>query len=255
MQSEDTQGIENLSAIRDVRQRAYALATRLQELADDAVVDLMKAIHEKSLHGHAGFRALYNALTIPSVLSEVLGERKMSRLVAAAQERQEYGVVSILLDLPSDRSGDTPFQPFLDSALKDVPLGMRKSLARKPDFKIIQRMALDQDHRVIEHLLDNPRLTESDVVRIGSTRPTSPRVLEAIYRHQRWIARYSVKKVIVFNPNSSLSMALRLLPFLKLQDLDEIVAGADLDPVLVEEAERLRAKKDVAAQSGDGSEL
>jgi hypothetical protein len=248
MQPEETELIVNLSAIQDVKQRAYALAHRLKELADDAVIDLMKAIHERCLRGHDQFQELYSALTVPSVLNEVFGERKMSRLVTVAQDRQEFGVVSLLLDLPSGHTHEAPFQPFLDSALKDVPVGMRKSLARRPDFKLIQRIARDQDHRVIEHLLDNPRLTENDVIRIGSARPTSPKALEAIFRHRRWISRYSVKKVIVFNPHSALSMALRLLPYLKLQDLDEVTSSSGLDPVLVETAERLKAKKEAHMQ-------
>lgn len=243
MQSETTETILKLCAIQDLKQRSYALAIRLEELDDHLVVDLMVIIQEQAMRGHQQFRALYSALTLSSVLNEILGERKMSRLVAEAQRREEFGVVSILMDVPPERPDETPFQPFLDSSLRDVPLGMRKSLARKPDFKVIQSIARDQDHRVIEHLLDNPRLTESDVIKIGSTRPTSPKVLEVIYNHRRWITRHSVKKVIVFNPHSPLSMALRLLTFMRSQDLDEIISSPDLDPVLVEEAARIRKKK------------
>lgn len=243
MQSEATETVLKLCAIRDVKQRSHALASRLKELADDVVVDLMKTIQDQALHGDPQFRSLYSALTLSSVLNEVLGEKRMSRLVAEAQKWDEFGVVAILMDFPPEGSQDIPFQPFLDSSLKDVPLGMRKSLARKPDFKLIQQIARDQDHRVIEHLLDNSRLTETDVIKIGSTRPTSPKVLEVIYNHRRWITRYSVKKVIVFNPHSPLTMALRLLTYMQVQDLDQIVASPDLDPILIEEATRIRKKK------------
>jgi hypothetical protein len=243
MHPEATEAVLRLCAIQDLKQRSHALAARLEDLADEVVVDLVKIIQDEAMQGHPQFRALYSALTVSSVLNEVLGEKKMSRLVAEAQRRQEFGVVSILMDVESERQEDIPFQPFLDSSLREVPLGMRKSLARKPDFKLIQRIARDQDHRVIEHLLDNPRLTETDVIKIGSTRPTSPKVLEVIYNHRRWITRYSVKKVIVFNPHSPLSMAVRLLTYMQSQDLDEIIASPDLDPVLIDEAERIRQKK------------
>ncbi|HMK35716.1 MAG TPA: hypothetical protein VK463_11660 [Desulfomonilaceae bacterium] len=243
MEPEDRELVLNLCAIHDVKQRSYALASRFLDLADDHVVSLMKAIQEEASLGQGESCSLYAALTVTSVLNEVLGDRKMSRLIAAAQRRQEFSVVSLLMDVRTEVQHDAPFQPFLDSSLKDVPLGIRKALARRPDFKLIQRIARDQDHRVIEHLLDNPRLTEADVVKIGSTRPTSPKVLQAIYEHRKWINRYSVKKTIVFNPYAPLSMALRLLPFMRLQDLEEIISSSHLDPVLVQEASRARGKK------------
>jgi hypothetical protein len=38
-------------------------------------------------------------------------------------------------------------------------------------------------------------------------------------------------------------MAVRLLTYMQSQDLDEIIASPDLDPVLIDEAERIRQKK------------
>jgi len=147
------------------------------------------------------------------------------------------------VDLPDEAVGDFPHQPFLDAGLKETPLGMRKALARKPDFKLIQRIARDQDHRVIRHLLDNPRLTEKDVIHIGSTRPTSPKVLEVIYDHPKWIARYSVKRVIVLSPHSPLSISLRLLTFLTTEDLEEVREALDLRETLREQAQRIITEK------------
>jgi hypothetical protein len=167
----------------------------------------------------------------------------MSELVQVAQERGDFEVVALFLDLPLDASGDQPFQPFLDARLRETPLGMRKALARKLDFTLIKQIARDQDHRVIGILLNNPRLTEPDVVRIGATRPTSPRVLEEIAKHPRWNKRYSVKKTIVLNPHSPLSLALRFLAYMTLGDLDHVMKTAELNPVLVREAQRIIERK------------
>ena len=176
-------------------------------------------------------------------MAEVMGQSRMSELVATAQEQGEFDIVSILLDMPPEGAGEIPFQPFLDAGLKETPLGTRKALARKPDFNLIKRIARDQDHRVIRNLLNNPRLTEMDITRIASTRPTSHKVLEEIYKHPRWIARYSVKKVIVLNPYTPLSISLKLLTFINLQDLEEVCGSPDLSRLVVQEARRIMDKK------------
>jgi hypothetical protein len=235
--------ILSLARVMDTRQRSYALASRLADLEDDAVIDTIKTIRESALVGHEDCLLLYNALTVTGILAEVLGAAKISVLVDAAQSRGDYDTVAILMDLPHEGQDELPFQPLLDAGLKETPLGMRKALARKPDFKLISRIAHDQDCRVIEILLNNPRLTERDVIRIGATRPTSPKVLEKIFNHPRWISRYAIKKVIVLNPHSPLSMSLKLLTFMRLEDLNHVVSRPDLNPALVLEARRLVAKK------------
>jgi hypothetical protein len=232
-----------LARIVDIRQRSYALAGRLAGFESDVAVDTLKTIRENALAGDEDCLLLYNALTVTGVLADVLGKAKISALVEAAQSRADYETVALLVDIPQQAQDEVPFQPFLDASLKETSLGMRKALARKPDFKLISRIAHDQDYRVIEILLNNPRLTERDVIRIGATRPTSPKVLEKIFNHRKWISRYAVKKVIVLNPHAPLSMALKLLTFMRLEDLNDIVSRPDLNSALVREAVRLAAKK------------
>jgi hypothetical protein len=235
--------IVTLSGISDARQRSFSLADRLQRFEDDLLVYCLRTIRERSLIGEPACQLLYNSLMVSGTFSEVFDHARLSLLIEALQSSQEYELVAILMDVPPEGQEETPFQPYLDVRLREVPLGMRKSLARKPDFKLIKRIARDQDHRVIKHLLDNPRLTEMDVVRIGSTRPTSHKVIETIYSHPRWIVRYSIKKVIVMNPYSPLAMSMRLLTYMNLQDLQEIVESPNLPSVLVREAIRILGKK------------
>jgi len=237
--------LARLSAIRDVKQRSYAVADRLKPLPNDDVVGIIKTIRERALMGHGDYVHVYSGLLMSGTFVQVMGIARMSELVEAAQRLCEYEVVSLLMDLPPESATDSEHQPHLDADLRDVPLGMRKSLARKLDFNMIKRIAKDQDPRVIGILLNNPRLTEMDVVRIAATRPTSPRVIEEIYAHPRWISRYSVKKVLVLNPRTPLSIALRLLTFLLVQDLEEVCVSTDLDPLLLDHAKRIVERKAV----------
>jgi hypothetical protein len=231
--------IVTLARITDVRQRSYALCERLREEQAQVVVETVRTIRERALQGRRDYVELYNSVVAAETWLEVFGASGVSELIEAARSRGEYQLVALFLDLPVETSRDSPFQPFLDPGLKETPLGIRKALARRPDFQLLRRIGRDQDHRVIRVLLSNSRMTETDVIRIGSTRPTSPKVLDEISRHPLWVARYSVKKVIVFNPHSPLSLALRFVTFMKLQDLLDLVEQPGINPVLAEQARRI----------------
>ena len=247
--------LKTLSGILDLKQRSYALATRLSGMDNADIIDMLRLIRDRSLAGRVEFVRLYHGLLVSGTLADVLGERRMSELVAEAQELQAFEIVSLLMDAPPEpddhaqfpgrgsQNTESPDQPFLDAGLKEMPLGMRKFLARKPDFALIKRITRDQDHRVIENLLHNSRLTELDVVRIAATRPASPKVIEAIYNHPKWITRYRVKKAIVLNPNSPLSIAMRLVTLMSVQDLEEVVLSQGLHRLLRQEARKLIERK------------
>lgn len=235
--------VDALCGVTDVTQRTYALANRLRGASNSFVVEVFRLIRERTMLGDEACLKLYNSLIETDALVDVFGKERMSEVVEEAQERGAFEIVALFLDLPGERSEEHPFQPFLDARLRETPLGVRKALARKLDFTLIKQIARDQDPRVIRILLDNPRLTESDVVRIGATRPTSPRVLEAIARHPRWNKRYSVKKTIVLNPYAPLSLALRFLTYLTVVDLGHVTRAVELQPLLVEEAERIILRK------------
>lgn len=231
--------VEKLGAISEAKQRSHALAHRLKGLDVESILLIVKTIHERALAGQESYLRLYNGLMVQDTLTNVLGRQIMSQLVEMAQRLGYYEVVSILMDMTAPDQVQNATQPFLDSELKEFPLGMRKSLARRPDFKTIERVSRDQDHRVIANLLNNPRLTEKEVVRMAATRPTSAKVLQAIYDHPKWVVRYSVKKAIVLNPHAPQWIALRLLAFITSQHLEQITRDRHLSPVVVNEAQRI----------------
>jgi hypothetical protein len=86
----------------------------------------------------------------------------------------------------------------------------------------MNRFLREQDPAVIRSLLRNLRLIESDVLRIASLQPTSLRVLEEVFTNLKWIARYRVKKALVYNPYCPPAIALHLLKFLFVGDPREI---------------------------------
>ena len=73
-------------------------------------------------------------------------------------------------------------------------------------------------------------------------RPTDPEVQREIFRSQRWIARYRVKRALVLNPYTPSDIAARLLAFLARPDLRLVAESPTLPPQLREAAEHLAGK-------------
>lgn len=130
-------------------------------------------------------------------------------------------------DAPDDEDHKVP-QYF---AGRTLTLGERKSLARRPDRRMIDRVARDPSPAVIELLLNNPRLTEDDVVRLCARRPGLPEVLTLVFVNPRWSARPRVRRSLALNPRTPEPIVAALVPLMSPDDLhavamDERVPGA-----------------------------
>jgi hypothetical protein len=111
---------------------------------------------------------------------------------------------------------------------RPVSLGERKSLARTHDREWIARVIRDPHPQVIRILLLNPRLTESDVLRLCARRPVASDVLREVFQSPRWIVRYPIRLALVLNPYTPLDIGLQLAPLLHEQDLRRVLEAADL---------------------------
>ena len=111
----------------------------------------------------------------------------------------------------------------LDPQLADVPLGVRKSLARSHDRVKLLRLLYDPQVPVVAILLDNPHIVEADVVRVVARRPNRPEVLALVAGHRRWSLRYAVQLALARNPYAPPSLAAAFIPFLQIPDLEDVV--------------------------------
>jgi hypothetical protein len=115
---------------------------------------------------------------------------------------------------------------------RPLTLGERKSLARRPDRDVMARLLLDPHPDVIARLLENPRLTEDDVLRLAAKRPNRGDVLARIARAEKWMHRSRVRLAIVLNPWTPLDVAVPIVSLLMRQEL-KLVAEATMVPAPV----------------------
>ena len=90
---------------------------------------------------------------------------------------------------------------------RPLTLGERKSLARRPDRHMMERLLRDPHPDVIRMVLGNPKVTEEDVLAVAARRPCRPDVLTEIARAPRWAHRPRIRMALVLNPDTPLEIA------------------------------------------------
>lgn len=115
---------------------------------------------------------------------------------------------------------------------RELTVGERRSLARKPNRQSFEKLLGDPHPLVIRQLLQNPKLTENDVVRLVARRPLRPAVLEELAQAPNWLCRRRVRMSILLHPGAPTHLAMPLLGICTRSELREIIGSTDAPVVL-----------------------
>ena len=188
-------------------------------LSEGELVMVLFLIQQHAYSGDSKAREVLQEMALePSAISQL----PYDFIRKAYQICVEYNLISVqrlfFADPPRKEDID---ESFTQNQYLDLPLGVRKQAARTHDRNVIDRLLHDRNWRVIELLLDNPRLIERDVISIAARRPTRPKLLECVAQHSKWSGRYRVRKALACNPYTPYPLARQLLSTLLRQDLQE----------------------------------
>lgn len=251
-----------------LRERAMRRAVLVEVVRDLDVVGLvgfLTLLLRRVRLSKNGARAVMQELALEPHVFTDLPYQTVQEAYALARAARVESVQKMFL------SAAAAMNPTVDEAFKeneyvDLPSGLRRAQARNGTRLQLDRLLHDRNHRVIEILLNNPKLIERDVVKIAAMRPTRPEVLERVARHAKWSSRYHIRKALACNPYTPVPIARRLLATLMRQDLrvaleagvlpedleDEVrrMLGTRgyLDPTVAVDAEQDAAEVDAAAE-------
>lgn len=193
------------STLVDPATRVALFRSMLDGLTDEELRDAIDALTLRSAAGEP--RARVALLSLQVALSA--SPDRQRRLVDGSAPASEDG---------TDPADDNARVPDYGRG-RPLTLGERKSLARKPDRRMFDRVLRDPHPDVIALLLQNPRLTEPDVVRLCSRRPNVPEVLARVFGSPRWSLRPAVRRALAMNPASPPALTAAVLPLLGADDL------------------------------------
>jgi len=234
----------------------FLLSKELKAIGEDLAPHFLREILVGAGRRDTGYAEFLHHVGDVRTLANFTGNDFMSSVLQISRRQQLNEVVELLASTPpqkrihhsDDVESRTPEQDY-------VPLGVRKSLARKPNLQTIEKMLNEQDPQVVRHLLMNSRTTEDFVVKMASLRPTSQEVLEEIFVNQRWSSRSRVRKALVFNPYTPPRATHALLPMLLMQDLMEVTLSPSLHPNVKSAAKRFIIHRFSAMAPGQKAEF
>lgn len=213
-----------LAALPAAAMRKATLRETLAALPDAEAARLCAELVRRGPTG-APFDVALLALTTLLDGNE-LGYEQHGALYAAARELGDQQLARLLLSAQPPPPGTPKAAPMPGD--RELTLGEKKSLARGRRREVLDRLLRDPDVSIIRILLGNPRITEADVVRLAARRPTTADVQRAILASERFIARYSVKRALVFNPFTPSDMAARLVVLLARPDIEAVANDLSL---------------------------
>ena len=112
----------------------------------------------------------------------------------------------------------------LVARLPQLPLGQKITLARRGPGRVAGALASQGHAQVLPIALDNPFLTEAQVLKSLAREKIPPAIVQAVANHRKWSQSYNVRLAIVRNPSAPLSIVLGFLPQLTVSDLHELTA-------------------------------
>jgi hypothetical protein len=213
-------------------------------LRDGGEQELLEAVTR--LSGHLDTRAVLVALKNPYVGREVIEVFLAQRqLLTSLEVRRELvthpktpearalNLVHSLLWKDLVRLGaNSRVRPRIRRAadlrlaerVPKLSVGERIAVARQAGPGVISKLRHDPSPRVIEGLLENPRLTEGLLLPLAASDTARPEVLARVAENPRWGVRYPIRAALARNSKTPVQTALSVLSMLKKSDLEAVAA-------------------------------
>lgn len=223
-------------------------ADRLVELAARNNVDLPGIPcfrdHVEALRGELIMEPTDEPLPSDELFAETIAE---DRALAAGADARE--VTDETMEAATPDGGAPP----ASIGKKFVPLHarigkMKKSekirLAMVGDAAARALLVRDHNKTVAAAAVQSPRMTDADAVNVAKSRQVSEDVLRYVGKKRDFVANYEVKKALVFNPKTPLSISMNLITYLRDDEVKVIAKGKGIPQAMKSAAMQILKKRE-----------
>jgi len=136
-----------------------------------------------------------------------------------------------------------------------MPLGNKKTLAKKAAGNVLLKLLLDRDAEVVQLCLNNPNMVEGHLFKIINRKDTSAGTIMMIAGHPNWSNRSLIRFSLVRNAHTPLSLSVPFLQSVKLMDLQELYADPSLPITIRPFVHRELVKRGKDPEQGPAEEV
>ncbi len=109
-----------------------------------------------------------------------------------------------------------------------LPVGEKLALARRASARVAGGILAEGHPQAASLALNNPFLTEAQILRVLAREDAHERIVAAIAHHPRWSLDYNIRMALVRHPAAPLAAILHFLPEITMRDLHELSAAVTL---------------------------
>lgn len=235
--------LRSLLALSELHLRLYWLADRVTGSTVNITAPALNELAERAQSSDPRAREGLFSVAI------FLAQRRDTAMVWALREKARSTALLNLERLLRERKDVPEAEVELEPRVPDygtgreLTVGERRSLARRPTRVQIERLILDPHPLVLEQLFKCPSLTENDVVQIATRRPARMAALELLAENPKWMARRRVRMSLILNPATPHGLALPLVSTCRRDDLDLIVRTSNISKTIRSVALELRSRQ------------
>jgi hypothetical protein len=233
-----------MAATDQTRERARAATgEELAALLHHHAVDVLLALLDNPALDETQLTLLLARKDLPTEILEEVGCRKpllknysvkralafhprTPRLMGLRLLRDLYlmdlAQLALLPGVPAELGRNAEDQ--LLARLAQLPLGQKITLARRGPARVAGSLLAEGHAQVLSVVLDNPHLTEAQILKALSHEKLPVHVVQAVAQHRKWSCSYNVRLALVRHRASPLSTILAYLPELTVSDLRELAA-------------------------------
>jgi len=103
--------------------------------------------------------------------------------------------------------------------IQKLNVGERVQLAMKGGKEIRTILLKDSSKEVVKKVLENPKITESEIDLMTKSRTVTEEALRFVSKKKEWMKNYSIMSGLVTNPKTPAGIAMTFVKFLNKKDL------------------------------------
>jgi hypothetical protein len=221
--------LSDISALPEVRMRLALLCKTLSALAPEVSASLLDAIYARDPEDKQA--AIVRSLMVDDdAVHSLLGDAAYNSIYLAALRGGFIRISRLFTGFEPHKKGVSGYEEEEFIKMERLTLGERRALSKSQLKENLDLLLSDPDPVVIGNLLNNPRITEREVLKIASKRPNSARILKLLALHAKWSKRYDVAKAVALNPYTLPRVSIALLEKMLSQDLSAISDDGTIHP-------------------------
>ena len=165
--------------------------------------------------------------------------------------REEGALPEILVSEEAGETADTSpgaaaveeRKATIQQILKEMSAGQKVALAMKGNGEVRKILIRDKNRLICEKVLENPRVTDSEIESFAKSTNVSEDVLRIIGHRREWASQPAVFRALVTNPRTPVALSLGFLKRLSLKELEGLSKNRNVPEAVRNTSRKMHKQK------------